>query len=285
MHIGIIGTGAMGREIARNLAADGHLVCAWNRSGCEIEGVRRADSPEQALQGEVAFTMLSDDSSVRQVLIETEILSHARPGLVHIIGSTISVAFSQTLVELHEAAGIALVAAPVLGRPDVADKRELNILAAGEPAAMEKVRPVLEAISKRIWHMGDKPPMAHAAKIACNMMITMAIEAMAEAVVLTEASGVEREQFFDLILNTLFGSRTYQVYSANIINELYEPGFKATLGLKDLRLAKEAAAGSGRTLPLLQAVHEQMHNAVSAGGGDRDWSIMADYTIRTAHCE
>ncbi|WP_312142670.1 NAD(P)-dependent oxidoreductase [Pantoea septica] len=285
MHIGIIGTGAMGREIARNLAADGHLVCAWNRSGCEIEGVRRADSPEQALQGEVAFTMLSDDSSVRQVLIETEILSHARPGLVHIIGSTISVAFSQTLVELHEAAGIALVAAPVLGRPDVAAKRELNILAAGEPAAMEKVRPVLEAISKRIWHMGDKPPMAHAAKIACNMMITMAIEAMAEAVVLTEASGVEREQFFDLILNTLFGSRTYQVYSANIINELYEPGFKATLGLKDLRLAKEAAAGSGRTLPLLQAVHEQMHNAVSAGGGDRDWSIMADYTIRTAHCE
>ncbi len=285
MHIGIIGTGAMGREIARNLAADGHLVCAWNRSGCEIEGVRRANSPEQALQGEVAFTMLSDDSSVRQVLIETEILSHARPGLVHIIGSTISVAFSQTLVELHEAAGIALVAAPVLGRPDVAAKRELNILAAGEPAAMEKVRPVLEAISKRIWHMGDKPPMAHAAKIACNMMITMAIEAMAEAVVLTEASGVEREQFFDLILNTLFGSRTYQVYSANIINELYEPGFKATLGLKDLRLAKEAAAGSGRTLPLLQAVHEQMHNAVSAGGGDRDWSIMADYTIRTAHCE
>lgn len=282
MHIGIIGTGAMGREIARNLAADGHLVCAWNRSGGEIEGVRRADSPEQALQAEVTITMLSDDSSVRQVLIETEILSHARPGLVHIIGSTISVAFSQTLVELHEAAGIALVAAPVLGRPDVAAKRALNILAAGDPAAMEKVRPVLEAIGKRIWHMGDKPPMAHAAKIACNMMITMAIEAMAEAVVLTEASGVERERFFDLILNTLFGSRTYQVYSANIINELYEPGFKATLGLKDLRLAKEAATVAGRTLPLLQAVHGQMHNAVSAGGGDRDWSVMADYTIRTA---
>ncbi|WLS81069.1 NAD(P)-dependent oxidoreductase (plasmid) [Erwinia pyri] len=282
MHIGIIGTGAMGREIARNLVADGHLVCAWNRSGGEIEGVRRADSPEQALQAEVTFTMLSDDSSIRQVLIETEILSHARPGLVHIIGSTISVAFSQTLVELHEAAGIALVAAPVLGRPAVAAKRALNILAAGDPAAMEKVRPVLEAIGKRIWHMGDKPPMAHAAKIACNMMITMAIEAMAEAVVLTEASGVERERFFDLILNTLFGSRTYQVYSANIINELYEPGFKATLGLKDLRLAKEAAAVAGRTLPLLQAVHRQMHNAVSAGSGDRDWSVMANYTIRTA---
>ena len=282
MHIGIIGTGAMGREIARNLATAGHSVCAWNRSGGEIEGVQRVDSPEQALQADIAFTMLSDDAVIRQVLIEPGVLFHARPGLVHIIGSTISVAFSQTLVELHEAAGIALVAAPVLGRPDVAAKRELNILAAGHPAAMEKVRPVLEVIGKRIWHMGDKPPMAHAAKIACNMMITMAIEAMAEAVVLTEASGLERERFFDLILNTLFGSRTYQVYSANIMNEVYEPGFKATLGLKDLRLAKEAATVSERTLPLLQAVHEQMQKAVGAGGGDRDWSVMADYTIRTA---
>ncbi len=103
---------------------------------------------------------------------------------------------------------------------------------------------------------------------------------MAEAVVLTEENGLERERFFDLILHTLFGSRSYQVYSANIIQDRYEPGFKATLGLKDLRLADAAAEQLGRDLPMLKAVHEQMAKAVSAGGGDKDWSVMADYTIR-----
>ena len=128
--------------------------------------------------------------------------------------------------------------------------------------------------------MGTSPAAAYAAKIACNMMITMAIEAMAEAVVLTEANGLERERFFDLILNTLFGSRSYQVYSRNIINLVYEPGFKASLGLKDLRLAKQAASESGANFPMLQVVHQQMSRAVEAGGSKKDWSIMADYTLR-----
>lgn len=75
---------------------------------------------------------------------------------------------------------------------------------------MEKVRPVLEAISKGIRELGSHAPAANAAKIAFNMMITMAIEAMAEAVVLTESIGLTRERFFDLILNTLFGGRSYQ---------------------------------------------------------------------------
>lgn len=282
MEIGIIGLGAMGREIARNLAAAGHVVKAWNRSGGEVAGVRMVETPVQALQADVALTMLSDDAAIRSVLLDTGLLSQARPSLVHVVASTISVAFARALVESHRAAGIDYVAAPVLGRPDVAAKGELNVLAAGAPAALEKVRPALEVISKRVWDMGEEPPTAHAAKIACNMMITMAIEAMAEAVVLTEANGVSRERFFDLILNTLFGSRSYQVYSANIIKDSYEPGFKASLGLKDLHLAHAAAEQLGRDLPMLDAVRRQMAEAVNAGGGNRDWSVVADYTIHSA---
>lgn len=282
MEIGIIGLGAMGREIARNLAAAGHQVKAWNRSGASVAGVQMVQTPAQALQADVAWTMLSDDAAIRSVLLDTGVLSQARPGLVHVVAATISGAFSETLVERHRAVGIDYVAAPVLGRPDVAAKGELNVLAAGAPAALEKLRPALDAISKRVWDMGDAPPKAHAAKIACNMMITMAIQAMAEAVVLTEANGVPRERFFDLILNTLFGSRSYQVYSANIIQDRYEPGFKASLGLKDLHLAHAAAEQLGRELPMLDAVRQQMANAVEAGGADRDWSVVADYTIHPA---
>ncbi|NYH16727.1 NAD(P)-dependent oxidoreductase [Paraburkholderia bryophila] len=279
MDIGMIGLGAMGRAMARNLVQAGHTVKAWNRSGGSVEGVTMVTSPVDAFQGDAVLTMLPDDSVIRSTLLEPGVLKHAKPGLVHIVSSTISVAFARELVALHEAAGIDYVSAPVLGRPDVAAKGELNVLAGGAPHALTKVGPLLEVISKRVWDMGAHAPAANAAKIACNMMITMAIEAMAEAVVLTEANGLAREPFFELILNTLFGSRSYQVYSASIVAGQYEPGFKASLGLKDLRIASEAAEQAGRSLPMLAAVYGQMAATVEAGMGERDWSAMAALMI------
>lgn len=113
-------------------------------------------------------------------------------------------------------------------------------------------------------------------------MIAMSIEAMAEAVALTDVNGVPRSDFFELILGTLFGGRSYQVYSQLIAEGEYVPGFKATLGLKDLNLATEAATQLAAPLPMLSAVHQQMSRAIEAGGGERDWSIMADYTLRSS---
>jgi 3-hydroxyisobutyrate dehydrogenase-like beta-hydroxyacid dehydrogenase len=279
MDVGMIGLGAMGRAMARNLVQAGHNVKAWNRSGGSVEGVTMVATPADAFQSDAVLTMLSDDAAIRAVLLEDGVLEHAKPGLVHVVTSTISVAFAHELVALHAQTGIGYVSAPVLGRPDVAAAGELNVLAGGAAAAVERVRPLFDVIGKRVWDMGTDAPGANAAKIACNMMITMAIEAMAEAVVLTESNGVAREQFFDLILNTLFGSRSYQIYSANIAAERYEPGFKASLGLKDLRLASEAAQEAGRVLPMLAAVHGRMTETVAAGMGDKDWSAMAAYTI------
>ena len=281
MDTGFIGLGAMGRAMARNLAHAGHDVRAWNRSGADgQDGVSAVHSPADACDSDVVFTTLSDDDAIRTVILEPGVLRHARPGLVHVVTSTISVAFARELEQLHAAAGVAYVSAPVLGRPDVAAAGELNILAAGPQDAIDKARPLLDVLGRKVWTMGREPARANAAKIAANMMITMAIEAMAEAVVLTESNGVGRETFFELILATLFGSRAYQTYSANIANDRYEPGFKARLGLKDLRLATEAATHAGRRLPMLDAVRARMAETVDAGMGDKDWSSMADYTIR-----
>ncbi|WP_455404582.1 NAD-binding protein [Rhodopseudomonas parapalustris] len=97
---------------------------------------------------------------------------------------------------------------------------------------------------------------------------------------MTEANGLPRERFFELILGTLFGSGSYQVYSAIIAERKYQPGFKAVLRLKDLRLAAEAAEQAGRELPMLSAVHRQMAETVAAGQGDRGWSAIAEYAIR-----
>jgi 3-hydroxyisobutyrate dehydrogenase-like beta-hydroxyacid dehydrogenase len=279
MDIGIIGLGAMGSAMARNLAAAGHTVKAWNRSGGRVEGVTLVETPAEALQGDAVLTMLADDAAIRSVLLDSGVLGQAKPGLIHVGASTISVAFARELVEAHAAAGVRYVSAPVLGRPDVAARGELNILAGGAPADIDAVRPLLEVIGARIWDLGTEPPAANAAKVACNMMIAMAIEAMGEALALTEANGVGRDQFLELILGTLFGSRSYQVYSANIAKGDYEPGFKAVLGLKDLRLATEAAEAANRSLPMLRAVHARMTETVEAGLGEKDWSAMAEFTI------
>lgn len=279
MDIGFIGLGSMGSAMAKNLAAAGHRVRAWNRSGGSVDGVTMLDAPSEAFDADVVVTMLSDDAAIRSVILDADLLAAARAGLIHVVSSTISVAFARELVAIHDVAGIGFVSAPVLGRPDVAAQGELNVLVGGAPAAIDRVRPLLEVIGRRIWPMGDEAPAANAAKIACNMMIAMAIEAMAEAVVLTEANGLSRDGFFELILGTLFGSRPYQTYSANISADRYEAGFKARLGLKDLRLAKEAAASASRALPMLDAAHARMNQAVSAGWGDLDWSTIAKFTI------
>jgi len=286
MDIGFIGLGAMGSAMARNLAAAGHRVRAWNRSGGVVEGVEMVATPAQAFTGDAVVTMLSEDDAIRKVLLDSGVLDAAPKGMVHLVCSTISVAFARELVERHVAVGLGYLSAPVLGRPDVAAAGQLNVILGGPAEHAARVEPLFAAIAGKVWDMGEDATVANAAKIACNMMITMAIEGMAEAVVLTEGKGLPREKFFDLMLGTLFGSRVYQNYSGIIAERRYEPGFKASLGLKDLRLARELAAetatGTQGRLPMLDAVHTRMGEAIAAGLADRDWGVMAEYTIDTA---
>lgn len=283
MEIGFIGLGAMGIPIARNLVQAGHTVRGWNRTALSPEtvpGITLLDDPAEAFDAEVVFTMLSEDSVIRNVILGPALLERARPGLVHVVASTISVAFAQELERVHDRAGVRYVSAPVLGRPNVAAKGELNILVGGRPDAVAAIQPLLDLLSKKVWKLGEIPAQANAAKLAANMMIAMAIEAMAEGVVLAEGVGLERTRFFELILGTLFAGRTYESYSAQIAERSFDPGFKAKLGLKDLRLATQAGKATGRTLPMLDAVRERLGEAVAAGLGERDWSIMADVTVR-----
>ncbi len=283
MQIGFIGLGSMGTAIARNLAKAGHEVRAWNRTAVApdtVPGVTLIDDAAEAFQTEVVFTMLSDDAAIREVILEPALLERAPAGLIHIVTSTISVAFANELTRLHDMAGVGYVSAPVLGRPNIAAKGELNMLVGGKADVVAAIEPVLAPLSKKIWKLGEVPAQATAAKLAANMMIAMAIEAMAEGVVLTESVGLDRARFFEMILGTLFAGRTYESYSAQITESSFEPGFKARLGLKDLRLAAEAGRATGRDLPMLEAVRNRLGEAVSSGLGEKDWSIMADVTVR-----
>ncbi len=109
-------------------------------------------SPVDTFDADAVMTMLSDDEAIRRVILDQGLLRRARPGIVHVVASTISVAFARELVAAHASAGVSYVSAPVLGRPDVAAKGELHILAAGSAQALDRVRPPIR--SHRAAHLG-----------------------------------------------------------------------------------------------------------------------------------
>jgi 3-hydroxyisobutyrate dehydrogenase-like beta-hydroxyacid dehydrogenase len=261
-----------------NLVKAGHRVKVWNRRSATaeaLEGVTVLASPAAAFQNDVVMTMLADDKAVRSVVLDSGALAGARKDCVHVMMATISVALVEELEELHRKAGVAYVAAPVFGVPAAAEQAQLNVVVAGDPAAVAKVQPLLDAIGRKSWHLGADPKRANVAKIAGNMMITLAIEAMGEASALTESYGVKAAEFLDIMTNTLFASPSYQRYGGFIARETYEPGFKLTLGLKDVNLAFETAQAKRVALPSAEIVRKHMLMAIERGWSDKDWSITA----------
>ena len=283
MNVGFIGTGSMGAAMVPNLVKAGHRVAVWNRDPAParaLDGVTVLASPGAAFQNDAVLTMLSDDAAVRAVILESGALASARPPCVHVMMATISLALVEELQERHRAAGVPYVSAPVFGVPAAAAQAQLNIMAAGDPAAIAVVQPLLDALGQRTWRMGDDPRHANVAKIAGNMMITLAIEAMGEATALTESYGLKAAGFLEIVTNTILAAPSYRRYGGFIATGTYEPGFKLSLGLKDVNLAFEAADARGVALPGAEVVRANMQTAVDQGLGAKDWSVLAKVARR-----
>lgn len=291
MKIGFIGLGAMGSAMASNLVAAGHAVTVWNRSEAAAEplvslGARRASTPDRAAQGDVLCSMLANDQAVREVILDSGLLDAMDRGTVHVNHATISVALAQQLADEHEKRGLQYVAAPVFGRPDMAAAATLNILVAGKPAAIEKVRLLLEAMGSRLWPLGEAPERANVAKIAGNFMLASAIESMAEATALTRAHGVSAAEFLDVMTSTLFAAPAYQGYGKLIAEQRFKPaGFALQLGLKDVELALSAGSAARVPLPFAGVLRDSLLEAMAAGDGDMDWSALALVAARRAHLD
>lgn len=278
MNIAFIGVGSMARAIIPNLVRKGFRVSAWNRSRqvfATLDQVRMLDDVSHAFEQDIVITLLSHDAAVRETLIATKPWQAAQPGTVHILMSTLSPTLVDELEEIHREAGVGFVAAPVFGIPAVAAEGQLNILAAGAPDALERARPVFEVIGKKTWHLGDTPSQANIAKLAGNMMITQAIQSLAEGAALVQSHGLAPSAFFEIVTQTLFACPSYQRYGAKIAQAEFEPGFTLTLGLKDVNLALDAAREKGCHLPAAQEAKKTMEQAIAQGWGEKDWSAMA----------
>src|SRR5216683_166988 len=274
MKVGVIGLGAMGSGLAESLLRAGHEVVVWNRSKPPLEklrakGAHAADAPADAFAADAVVTMLANDEAVREVILDGGLLKHADRGTVHVMSATISVALAKELEEVHAKERVALVCAPVLGRPDVAEKGELNVLAAGAPAALAKVRPVLEAIGRKTWTLGEQPHKANVAKLSANFMIAATIELLAEVFALTEQSGLDPPVF--------------KTYGGLILERNFEPAkFKLKLGLKDVRLALAAGEAAEVPLPFASVLRDNFVDAMANGAADKDWAAMSQVSFRRA---
>jgi len=234
-------------------------------------------------RSDAVVTMLADDEAVREVVLDGGLLKHADGGTVHVMSATISVALAKELEDVHAKEGVALVCAPVLGRPDVAEKGELNVLAAGAPAALAKVQPVLEAIGRKTWTLGGQPHKANVAKLSANYMIAATIELLAEVFAFTEKSGLDPKVFFEMATNTLFAAPVFKTYGGLILERDFEPAkFKLKLGLKDVRLALAAGDAAEVPLPFASVLRDNFVDAIANGAADKDWAAMSQVSFRRA---
>jgi 3-hydroxyisobutyrate dehydrogenase-like beta-hydroxyacid dehydrogenase len=286
MTIGFIGLGLMGQGVAANLLKSGQEVRVWNRSPGPVkalvdQGAAAAPDPQSAFQSDVVFTMLGQDDAVEAVVVQSGALAGARPGSVHINLATISIALAKRLEDLHRDKGVGYVAAPVLGRPDVAAKGELNVLCAGEAAVVNSVRPLLDQFAKAVWPVGEEPHKANVVKLAINFALASMIETLGETGALAKAYGLDPEALFNVMTSTLFAAPAYKTYAALIAAGQFSPAaFKLPLGLKDVRLALAAGEAVNLPLPLASVIRDNFIEAIAAGDGDKDWSALAAGSFR-----
>jgi 3-hydroxyisobutyrate dehydrogenase-like beta-hydroxyacid dehydrogenase len=280
MKIGFLGLGKMGTPMAMHLIAAGHELRVWNRTEGRTEPLLRegaiaAATPAEAeLGADAVITMLFDDAANEEVLFGPNGLMDAlSPGALHISSSTISVALSERLTEEHARRGQEFVAAPVFGRPNVAQEGRLWIVVAGAENAIAKARPLLESLSRGISVVGAEPRQAHAVKLGGNFLITMMVQALSESFVYAEKQGVDPAVFFEAVNNALFQSPFYAAYSKVMLHPPERPGATIELGEKDLRLLREAAASRDTRLPLADLMAEVFAEARVAGLAQEDWAV------------
>lgn len=281
--ITFVGLGSMGSAMAMRLLGAGHMVRVWNRSPEPVrelvdEGALVVTKASELLATGVTFSMLANDAAVTAVFTR-DVLDAAPARAIHVNLATVGIGTADAMAELHAAAGVTYLAAPVLGRPDVAAAGNLNIVASGDPAGIAAVQPYLDVLGKHTWNVGPEPRTANLVKIAVNFNLIHAIQALAESLTLVEAGGVDSSTFIEIITDVAFTGSVYKGYGRLIAEREYDPKFSVALGAKDLGLLADAAREHGLSLPSV-AVLQQVYATALANPdlADLDWSATAEVT-------
>jgi len=271
LTVGYIGLGLMGKAIARNIHRAGFPLVVYNRSRAAVdelvaEGAVAAHSPaEVAAQVEVVFTNLPDSPDVEAVALGPDgIIEAARPGLVFVDNSTIKPATARHIAAVLGEKGVQCLDAPVSGGDIGARNATLAIMVGGPLAALEKVRPVLQAMGKTITHVGDSGA-GQIAKAANQIMVAAQMVAMGELLIFAQKAGADPRKVVEAIRGGAAQCWTLDVKPPRLFAGNRAPGFKAHMQAKDLNIILETARQYGIPLPSA-ALDAQLYNAMVQNG-------------------
>jgi 2-hydroxy-3-oxopropionate reductase len=280
MRVGYIGLGLMGKSIARNIRKAGFDLVVYNRSSSPMEelvreGAHLAGSPaEVAARVDVVMTCLPDSPDVEQVALgEQGILAGAHAGLTYVDNSTIKPATARLIAERLGAVGVSCLDAPVSGGDVGARDATLAIMVGGPAEALERVRPVLQAMGKGITHVGEAGA-GQIAKAANQIMAAAQMVAMAELILFSQKAGADPRKVVEAIRGGAVQCWTLEVKAPRLFAGNRQPGFRGRMQAKDLGIVLDTARQYGMPLPTT-AVNAQLFAAMGAMGlGDLDNSAV-----------
>jgi len=286
VNVGFIGLGIMGKPMALNLIRGGYPLWVHSRRVESMEplaaaGARVCASPEEAARAaDITFIMVSDTREVEQVILGPNgVLAGARPGAAVVVMSTVSPEFARTLADKLSAQGIEMLDAPVSGGEPEAASGALTIMAGGKPEVFERVKPILETLGKNIVHVG--PGGTGQLAKACNqIVVTLALEGVAEAFAFARKNGVNPLRVRDALLGGFAGSTVLEVQGKRMLERDFRPGFKARLHQEELRLILETAHRVGFALPGSALAAQHMNALGGSGEGELDSSALVQVIER-----
>jgi 3-hydroxyisobutyrate dehydrogenase-like beta-hydroxyacid dehydrogenase len=283
MNVGFVGLGRMGSGMAGRILEAGHDlvvydVIAQNTERAAAAGARVASSLADLCSGrDVVITMLAEDAAVHSVVFGSGGLRDSLPaGAIHLAMGTYGIATIRALAAAHAAAGQTLVAAPVLGRPDLAASGQLGIVKAGPADALSRCEPLLAVIGRLTFHAGTEPEAASAIKLANNLVLGCAIQAMGEAFSLVRKYDVQPQVLYDVLTDGLFSAPAYKVYGKIMVEESYDrAGSTIALNLKDANLIIGAGDIARVPLPSGNTFRDRLLGAIAHGDADKDVAALA----------
>ena len=281
----VLGTGRMGAAMAERLASQGVAVVVYNRSRgraaalAERIGAIVASSPaEAAARADVTISMVADAKAVRALFEGPDgVAAGIRPGSVAVDCSTVLPHTIRSVAGAVRARGAGILDGPVSGSVASTLSGELTIMAGGDAADLERARPILACLSRRIFHVGDLGTGA-AMKLAVNTVIFGLNGAVAESLVLAERNGIDRALAYEILAASAVGA-PYVAYkrAAFLDPETTPVAFSLALAEKDLRLIRALAGVSGPSMPQAAVNLEIIRSAERSVGDDADFSAVASH--------
>ena len=279
-RVGFIGIGLMGSQMSRKILEAGYPLTVWNRKKEKAlpllsAGAKWADSPKAVAQAsDVVITIVTDSAASEEVICgKNGVLEGAHPGLVLIDMGSIAPEMSRSIAERARARGIPLLDAPVTGNPKVASEGKLGLMVGGPKETFDACLPLFEKMGVKIIHVGENGK-GTTLKLINNLIMGVAIEAVAEALVLASKAGIDPRKVLEI--TSVGGARTgaMETRGPRMIQHDFSPHFSVNNMHKDLTGALKLGEEVGVSLPATSISREMLRAAKAQGKGDMDSCIV-----------